>query len=155
MATAEPLPAIRKYREGTINLETATVRVLLYDDSQAYTPDRVNDEFVGDVIGTSATELSDATYSRQDVLNVAVTVDGTDTEVVIDADDVTWTGLDGGETIQGAIIYRQVGGDDNTPADDDILFVLDEVTNSSGNPVTTNGSDVTLQFATEGIHNVT
>lgn len=153
MATEEPLPTIQKYRTGQIDLSTTTLRVLLFDASQAYTIDRQAHEFVGDVIGAAATELSDASYSRQPIANAAVTVDGTDGEVVVDADDVTWTGLDGGEEIQGWIVYEQVGGDDTTPADDPIIAIEDEVTNSSGNPVTTNGSDVTLQFDAEGILN--
>lgn len=151
MATSEPLATIRKYREGLIDLETATLRVLLYDDSQAYTPDRTTDEFVGDVIGTSATELGDASYSRQDVANVQVTEDATDVEVEVDADDVTFPSVDGGEVVQGWILYRQVGGDDTTPGDDDIIAIEDEVKNSSGNDVTTNGSDIVLQFNSEGI----
>jgi hypothetical protein len=154
MATEEPLPTIRKYRQGDIDVETETLRVLLFDASQAYSIDRQAHEFVGDVIGTAATELSDGTYSRKNVANAQVTVDGTDGEVVFDADDVTWTGLDGGEEIQGWIVYAQRGGDDTTPGDDPILAIEDEVTNSSGNPVTTNGSDVPLEFNSEGIINV-
>lgn len=153
MPVDEPLDTIRKYREGSINLETATLRILLFDDSQAYTIDVVNHEFVGDVIGTDATELSDASYSRQGVSNVQVTVDATDEEVVVDADDVTFPTLDGGETIQGWIIYEQVGGDDTTPGDDPIIAIEDEVTNSNGNDVVTNGSDVDVQFDAEGILN--
>jgi len=154
MPVDEPLPTIQKYRRGEIDLETATLRILLFDDSQSYTIDEVNHEFVGDVIGSAATELGDATYSRQNVANVSVTVDGTDSETVVDADDVTFSGLDGGETIQGWIIYEQVGGDDSTPGDDPIIAIEDEAKNSNGNKVTTNGSDVPVQFDSEGIVNV-
>lgn len=151
MPVDEPLPTIRKYRRAQIDLETDPLRLLLFDASQAYTIDDVNHEFVSDVIGTAATELSDASYSRQDVTNVQVFVDGTDGEVAVDADDVTFPSLGGGEEIQGWILYKQVGGDDTTPADDPIIAIEDEVTNSSGNAVTTNGSDVVVQFNSEGI----
>lgn len=156
MPAEEPLPTIRKYREGSINLESVTLRIALFDDSTAYTIDRVNHEFVNDVLdgGTTAQELGDATYSRQDVVNGAVTVDTGDSEVVFDADNVTFSGLDGGEVIQGAVIYQQVGGDDTTPGDDPIIFIEDEIKNQNGNDVTTNGSDVQFQVNSEGLTNV-
>lgn len=157
MATNEPLPTIRKYREGSINLETATLKIALFDNSTAYTFDAVNHEFVNDVLdsGTTAQELGDSSYSRQSISNAAVTVDGPDTEVVVDADDVTWTSLSGGETIQGWLIYEQVGADDTTPGDDPIIAIEDEVTDADGNEITTNGSEVNLNFDAEGIVNVT
>jgi hypothetical protein len=153
MPTDEPLPTIQKYRTGQIDLSSATLRVALFDDSTAYSIDVVNHEFVSDVLdgGTTAQELGDASYSREAVVNASVTVDGADSEVVVDADDVTFVGLDGGETIQGYIIYEQVGGDDTTPGDDPIIAIEDEVRNANGNPVTTNGSDVTIEFSAEGI----
>jgi phage baseplate assembly protein gpV len=155
MSTTEPLPTIQKYRTGQIDLETATLRVALFDDTIAYSPDRVNHEFVSDVLdGATANELDDASYSRQDVLNAAVTVGSGDTEVVVDADDVTFSSLSGGETIQGWLLYAQIGGDDTTPGDDPIVAIGDEVLNSAGDPVTTNGSDVTLAFNAEGIFTV-
>jgi len=157
MTTNEPLPTIRKYREGSIDLENDTLRIALFDDSTAYSFDAVNHEFVSDVLdgGTTAQELGDASYSRQGVSNVQVTVDSTDVETVLDADDVTFPSLDGGEVIQGYVLYEQVGGDDTTPGDDPIIAIGDEIKNNSGNDVTTNGSDVVLQIDSEGIINVT
>ncbi|WP_135535367.1 hypothetical protein [Halostella pelagica] len=156
MTAIEPYPTIREYRRGNIDVETATLRVALFNDSTAYSPDQVNHEYVSDVLdgGTTAQEIQDATYSRQTVSNASVTVDAAGGEVEFDADDVTFSGLDGGETIQGWIVFQQVGGDDTTPADDRIIAIEDEATNSNGNLVTLNGSDVTIQFSSEGIINV-
>jgi len=153
MPVAEPLPTTRKYREGSIDVENDTLRITLFNDSTAYTIDEVNHEFVADVLdgGTTAQELTDPTFSRQTISGASVTVDSVDAEVVFDADDVVFNSLDGGEVIQGFLIYRQVGGDDTTPADDEILFIEDELTNTNGNQITTNGSDVTIQFNSEGI----
>lgn len=151
MATQEPLPTIREYRKGNLDVETATLRVLLFDDSQAYSIDREAHEFVGDVIGSAATELSGSGYSRKDVANAQVTVDSTDGEVQFDADDVSWSGIDGGETVQGWIVYEQSGGDDTTPGDDRIIAIEDEVKNENGNDLTTNGSPIDLNFDAEGI----
>jgi len=156
MATDEPLDTIRKYREGSIDLESDTLRMALFDDSTQYTLDPDAHEFVNDVLdgGTTAQELGDGTYSRQAVSNVQVTKDSADDEVVVDADDVTFSGLDGAEIIQGWLIYKQVGGDDTSPGDDPIIAIEDEVTNAAGNDVTTNGSDVVIEYDSEGIVNV-
>lgn len=156
MATFEPLPTIREYRKGNINASGDTLRVGLFDNSTAYTPDKVGHEFVDDIVNGSsnATELSDSTYSRLNVTGASVTLDSVDEEVVIDADDSTFQNLDGGEEIQGWFVYKQVGGDDSTPGDDPLIAIEDEVTNSNGNPVTTNGANVTIQYAGEGILNV-
>jgi hypothetical protein len=156
MPVAEPFPTTRKYREGSIDVENDTLRIALFDDSTAYSIDRLNHEFVSDVLdgGTTAQELSDPTFARQTVSGAAVTVDSTDSEVVFDANDVTFSDLDGGEVVQGFLIYQQVGGDDTTPTDDPILFIEDELTNQNGNQITTNGSDVTIQFDGEGIVNL-
>jgi hypothetical protein len=153
MTAVEPLPTLRKYREASIDPETATVRAALFDDSTAYSPDRVNHEFVADVLdgGTTATELGASSYSRQGVADVQVTEDATNVEVVLGADDITFPNLDGGETIQGYLVYIQIGGDDTTPGDDPIIAIEDEVTNSNGNKVTTNGSDVTISLSSSGI----
>jgi len=154
MATNEPLPTVRRYREGELDLEAATLRLALFDDSVAYSIDRINHEFVADVLdGQTANELDDASYSRQDVTGAAVSLDTSDAEVVVDADDVTFPSLAGGETIQGWLLYAQIGGDDTTPGDDPIIAIEDEVTDSNGDTVTTNGSDVIVEFATEGILN--
>lgn len=156
MTTMEPLDTIQKYRTSQINLESATLRAALFNDSTAYSPDAVNHAVVADVLdgGTTAQEIQDATYSRQGVANASVSVDTTDNEVVFDADNVTFPSLDGDETVQGWIVYAQIGGDDTTPGDDLIIALEDEVTNTNGNPVTLNGSDVTLEFSSEGIVNI-
>lgn len=156
MPVDEPLDTIRKYRQGDIDLENDTLRIALFDDSTAYSLDPDAHSFVNDVLdgGTTAQELGDSSYSRQGVSNVTVTKDSVDDEVVVDADNVTFPSLDGGEVIQGWLIYRQVGGDDTTPGDDEIIAIEDEVTNSNGNDVTTNGSDVVIEFDSEGIINV-
>ncbi|MDX1745781.1 MAG: hypothetical protein R3324_07580 [Halobacteriales archaeon] len=141
---------------GSIDLDTAgdTIKVLLLDDTTAYTADVDNHDFVSDVAdgGVTGTEMSGTGYSRKTLANQAVTVDDTDNEGVFDADNVTWTGLNAG-TIQTVVVYQQVGADDTTPADDRIIAIHDD--SSIGTlPLTTNGSDVTLSWPAEGIVNL-
>lgn len=143
--------------EGVFDHTTDTLKVALVSDDTAYSFDPANHTFVNDVLdgGTTATEFTGSGYSRQTLSNVTVTQDDTDNEGVTDADDVTFTSLDG-DTIQAIIIYKQVGGDDTTPGDDPIVAVYDD--DSAGSladlPLTTNGGDVTLAFSSEGVVNI-
>lgn len=143
--------------EAQFDFLNDTLRVALISDNTAYTFDPDTHTFVNDVLdgGTTAEEFAGSGYSRQTLSNVTVTQDDTDDEGVADADDVTFTSLDG-DTIQGILIYKQVGGDDTTPGDDPIIAVYDD--NSAGSladlPLTTNGGDVTLSFSSEGIVNI-
>lgn len=155
---AIPNHAKAELLNGSIDVANDTIRVLLLDDSTAYTYDPAAHEFVADIAdgGTTATEMSGTGYSRQTLAGNAVTQDDTDDEGVFDANDVTWTGLDAG-TIQAIVVYKQVGGDDTTPGDDPVLVVLDD--DSAGSladlPLATNGSDVQVSWSAEGIINIT
>lgn len=148
---------------GAIDLSTDTLRIALYDNSTAFTFNPDTHEFVADVLdgGTTAQELQGSagytgTADRQTLANAAITQDDTDDEAEFDADDVTWTGVDSTEDIQGWIVYKQVGADDTTPADDPIIVVVDDdMTDAPADlPLATNGSDVTIEWATEGIINL-
>mgnify|MGYP000168046779 CR=1 FL=1 len=132
-------------------LSAATIRVLLLDDSQAYSFDQDNHDFVSDVLA-AGTEMSGTGYSRQTLQNVTITVDDTDDEGVFDADDVTLIDIDAG-TIQAVVVYEQVGGDDSTPGDDRILAVFDDSAVSEL-PKATNGSDIQVPWSAEGIMNI-
>jgi len=143
--------------EAQFDFLNDTLKVALVSDNTAYSFSPDTDTFVGDVLdgGTTAQEFQGTGYSRQTLSNVTVTQDDTDDEGVADADDVTFTGLDG-DTIQAVLVYKEVGGDETTPGDDPIIAVFDD--NSAGSladlPLTTNGGDVTLAFSSEGIVNI-
>lgn len=155
MATV-PNHAKQQYLAGGIDWETDTIRVALLADSIAFSLDIDNDEFVDDVLnGVDAEEFDTAGgtgYSRVNVANATTSQDNTDDEGVADGDDVTFSSLDGA-TIQGVLVYKQVGGDDTTPGDDPILYYLDD-SDVSDLPKNTNGGDITVQWATEGIVNL-
>jgi len=141
-----------------VNWTSDTVKVALGSDSTAYTFDQANHSYVGDVFdgGTTASEFSGSGYSRQTLANKSVTQDNTDNEGVADADDVTFSGVDG-DTIQFIMVYKQVGTDDTSPGDDPIIAIYDD--DSAGSladlPLSTNGGDVTIEWDTEGIINIT
>lgn len=140
-----------QYFTNSIDLSADTVRVALYDDTTAFDFDPDAHAFVSDILddGTTAQELSGTGYQRETLANQSATQDDANDRAVFDADDVTWTGIDAG-TIQGIIVYRQIGGDDTTPGDDDVLIVIDDA-NLADLPLTTNGSDVTINWDDVGI----
>lgn len=143
--------------KGSIDWANDTIKVALGSDDTAYTFDQAVHEFVGDVFdgGTTGTEFTGSGYSRQTLTTQTVTQDDTDNEGVADADDVTFSSIDG-DAIQFIVVYKQVGGDDTTPGDDPILALYDD--DSAGSltdlPLTTNGGDVTVSWDTEGIINI-
>lgn len=119
---------------GAIDLENDTINVLLVDDT--YTADKTHD-FVSDVV---ADELSGTGYTRKTLAGKSVTLDNGNNRVTFDATDPVWTGLDAG-VIGGAVIFKQVTNDADSP----LICFLDPTN------LTTNGSDVTLQFNAAGI----
>jgi len=160
MSNGTPTRTLAESLRGNIDLENDTLRVALYNDTTAYTFDPNAHEFLSDVLdgGTTAEEFGGSGgtgYSRQDLTGTTVIEDNTNTEVNFDADDTTFSNIDGA-TIQGAIIYRQVGGDDTTPGDDEIVQVYDnDQPDVDEFPITANGSNVVLAWDAEGILTVT
>lgn len=151
---AAPNATKKKLLDGNIDLVNDTIKVLLLDGSTAYSFDPDTHEFVNNIAdgGTTGTEMSGTGYSRKTLGTKSNTQDNTDDEGVWDAADVTWSGLDAGD-IQTIVIYKQVGGDDTTPGDDPVINVLDDAS-VADLPLTTNGSDVTVSWAGEGILNL-
>jgi hypothetical protein len=125
---------------------TTVIRLLLHDSTSTYTanPDH---NFVSDVVGANGgVEMSGTGYTRKDVATRTSTKDTTDDRAELDAADITWTAINAG-TAKAAIIYKQTGGDDTTPANDDLICYID----TGGFPIVTNGGDLTIQWSTNGI----
>lgn len=136
---------------GTIDLSTDTIRAALYNDAIAYTPDPDTHDTVADVLdGTVAEEFSDTNYAREDVTTPVTREDDAVDQAQWDGDDITWASLGGTQTIQGVVLYKQVGADDSTPADDPIIRVIDD-SEEADLPKATNGSDITISWDASGI----
>lgn len=149
----------RDYFDATIDYTADTIKVALFKETTEYTPDPDNHDFVSDVFdgGTTGEEMTATNYSRQALGGKSTTVDDTDDEGVWDASNVTFPNLGadtGGEVIEAILIYRQTGGDDTTPSDDEILRILDD-SEEADLPLQTNGGDVTIAWNSEGIINIT
>lgn len=119
------------------NLTGQTLKLLLVNATD--TADKVNDEFVAAIV---ANELSDGSYARKTLASITILEDNNGHAVRLDAADVLFTALAGGETVNAAYVYREVTND----ADSYLVARLD------GSNITTNGGNVTVTFhATDGI----
>lgn len=123
---------------GPAEYLAGTIRAMLVTAS--YTPNKDHD-FVDDV---NANEVSDASYARQTL--------GTKTVTVVDASDryeFRSATIDFGAltnvTFRYMVLYRQIGGDDTTPANDNLIAVLD-----FGSNQTANGAGCTVACPTAG-----
>lgn len=103
---------------------TDVIRMLLFRDTDAYAEDPDHD-FLDDWSGGGGVEISVASYARQTLASATRTVDNTNNLIKLTSSDVDFGTLESGQTVGGYIIYKQVGGDDTTPADDPILVYED------------------------------
>lgn len=151
-ATKENLfNAVTDYVTGTIN-------VALADNSNDFVFDPDTHTHLADIFGGTApdaTEMSGTGYTRKTLSTKATSTDAATDEARWDADDVTWTGLNAGD-IQTIIVYEATT-DDATPADDPVLAVFTDDTSGTqvdNLPLTTNGGDITITWATDGIKKI-
>jgi len=134
---------------GGIDLDTNTLKVMLV--GTGYTPDK-DHNFADSITGGSTKELSGTGYTggfggggRKTLASVAVTQDDATDKAYLDAADVTWTAIDAG-TVAYAVVIREVTADSDSP----IIVVVDIAPD-----VVTNGGDYTIQWAADGILNLT
>lgn len=137
--------------EMPLNLTGDTIGVLLGSDDTAYTFNADDGDYVGDILdaGTTATEFT-GSYTPQTITTPTITEDNTNDRAEFDGDDVTFSALDG-DTIQFALVAKQVGGDWTTYGNDPLVAYL----TSANFPLATNGGDVTISFDAEGIVHIT
>lgn len=128
--------AKKGFVDGTIDWDNHTVKAMLVGDT--YTPDK-DHNFVADVV---AAELSGTGYDRKTLANKTVTQDDVNDVAKVDADDITWTGIQAG-TAKGMVIYKE----ETTDADSVLIAYIDE----GGFPVVSNGGDLIMEFHESGI----
>lgn len=129
---------------GTLDWVNDTIRVALLKTAGAASPDA---DFVADAIdGTNNVEVTTAGYARQDLATRTVTEDDTGDVATLDAADNTWTAVgDGTESAVMAVVYKRVGVDDTTPADDPVLAFVDFA------DTVLNGGDFTVRWSASGV----
>jgi hypothetical protein len=134
---------------GNLNWESVgtTWKIMLVTTGYTADPDH---QYVSDV---SSYEASGTGYApgyggsgRISLSGRSVTTNLTTDKAYMDANDITWYGINAGY-IGGAIIYREAGGADS--ASNLVAYI-----NGGGFPVLTNGGDLTTSWSASGILNV-
>jgi hypothetical protein len=134
---------------GQLDLDAAgtVLRVLLERSTSTYAPNKDHD-FLDSFTTGGGIEITVASYSRKTLANKAVNLDDPNDRAEFDFDDVAFGALESGQTVNGIIIYQQIGGDDLTPADDPLICRIDTAT---GLPLILNGQAVTITINVEGL----
>lgn len=142
MASGAYQAGIAAVADGRIDLDTTTLKIMALKSTYTYDPDH---NFVDDL---TASEIVATNYAGgfggagRKTATLAISLDNTNNKVIITITDLTWTALGGAtnDTIGGFALIREITND---PASLPICFF--DVTN-----LTTNGGDVTLDFAAAG-----
>jgi len=133
------------FMDGELDLdEPATYDSYVSLHTSTYTANQDTDDFFDD----ATNQLSGTGYTAGGInlANQATSQDNTDNEAVFDADDVTWSSIDAGTASQ--VVLRMDGAAASSAP---LIASMD----SGGFPIVTNGGDLTIQWNTEGILNIT
>ena len=101
-----------------------TLRILLERSTSGYTPN-IDHDFLDDFTGGGGVEISVASYARQTLGSLASAYDSTKNQQEFDCADVSFGSLESGQIVRAVIVYRQTGGDDSTPANDELVLYDD------------------------------
>lgn len=111
--------------DGTIDLDTNDIRVILVDGAE-YTPSLATHETLADIPSAARVAVSGALAGK------------TVTDGVFDADDKVITAVTG-DQFEYIVLYQHTG------AESALLIAL--IDTASGLPCTPNGSDITIQWS--------
>lgn len=134
------------------NAGTAVVRVLLLEvrSTTAGADEDPDFQFLSSLTGVAGVaEFTGTNYARQTLGTMTITYDATNNRILLDAADAVFANLgvaDGTDgTVRAVVVYRRVGADDTTPADDPLYFLFD-VTDT-----VTNGQNLTIAWSASGM----
>lgn len=140
-----------KFKAGlaakTMDWNVDPIVVALFDSTSTLVPADTHN-FVSDVIALNGgVELVATGYART-VLTGKSTArdDATLHGMKFLAGNVTYTSVQTGKTIKAILVYKRVGPDDTTPADDELIAYLD-----SAGALPTNGGNITLTWGANGV----
>jgi hypothetical protein len=133
---------------NTTNWTDETYRAALVSDSINYSPTPFIEAVVDDVLnGSTAAEFSGSGYSRQTLSIIGVDDVSSSNDVELRLDDQNFGVLDG-DTIEGVLIFEDIGGDDSQNL---LVSYLD----GGDLPYTTDGTeDITINFSSAGTFTV-
>lgn len=141
--------ALKEIQDGTIDLLTATLKVMLVTSSYTFNPDNqfvdeagANDPIDHELTGTGYV-AGFGNSGRKTLASKAVNKDDTNNRAEFDAANLTWTGIDAGICAAAIVIIEGTSDTDSK-----LIAYLDNATEL---PVTTNGGDFTLNWSAEGL----
>ncbi len=152
MASGWYLTGLVECLDGTIDLDTDTIKVMLVGTSATtyvYDPDHtVIDNGGNDATDPSFCELVATDYTPgfagagRKTASITIQAVTTNDRVEVVITDITWTGLGGGtnDTVTHALLIKE-----NADDTDSRLIACWDITNT-----TTNNTDFTLDFSVEG-----
>jgi hypothetical protein len=107
---------------GAGNFTSDVFYAMLERSTSTYSPN-IDHDFVSDLSGF--VEISVASYARQLLGSKANAVNDANDRTELDCADLAFGNLESGQTVKSLIIYRQVGGNDATPNDDELVLRFD------------------------------
>lgn len=131
---------------GTIDLDTSTLKVMLVNSAYVYDPDHPNVNAGSTTANLLTNEIVATNYTGgfggggRKTATVTITEQTASNRVVTIIGDLTWTALGGASnaTVQAGVLIREITND---AASIPIVF-----NDFSGGNVTTNGSDFTIDY---------
>ncbi len=122
---------------GGIDLDTSSLKVLLVKSTYTFNADHL---FIDNADGNDpqSHEVGVSGYSRQALASPVVTRDDTNDFAYLDGTDTVFAALAAGETVGGAILYKDAGGADTANP----LLAFYDLTDTP-----TNGGSITVQWA--------
>lgn len=148
MATGWYQTGLKQCLDGTIDLDTTTLKLILLSNTTAYTfnpdDDAVDTGGANDIVDA---ETNVSGYTRgwgnagRKTVTITMQTDNANNQVDMAIADLTWTALGAGETLVAAVLIKEGGANDTTS----IPIVYFDFTDTP-----TNGSDITLDFLALG-----
>lgn len=135
--------AATELMQGTLDLDTDVLKVMLLDDSVTPTQDM---DFVSEI---AADEIAVTGYTggfggagRKVLAGITVVENDAGNQPYAVLPDQTWTALGAGASVEYAAVIRE-----GTSDADSLIVGFIDVRTGGTTPVATNGGDVTLDFA--------
>ena len=133
--------AKKKWLDGTLDMDTDTIKVLLITGTVSINPDHATVAAVlaamAEANGTGYT--SGVGSSSRKTVTMTVAQDDANDRATATSSTTSWTGVSLAATIKGYLYYKHASGSDDT-----LNFPIGFVDDATGLPLTTNGSDVNL-----------
>ena len=136
MASGDFSRGVLKIFDGTVDLDTAVLKLMFLKSTYTYDPDHDQVSDLTEITGVSGYTGGFAGAGRKTAV-ITLTEQVANNRVVVIIGDLTWTTLGTGDTIGGAALIFETGGTDGNS----IPLCFFDVTDFP-----TNGSDVTLDF---------